>query len=136
MTETSDGERSSRWTPQQLESIGASTELVISVRDEHGRFRRPTPIWVVCVGEGVYVRTWYRRSDGWFGHAVQSHRARIQVAGVDAEVAVVDISETHPERRADIDETYRTKYARYGRSTVEQMVSDSAASTTLELQVL
>jgi hypothetical protein len=88
------------------------------------------------VGKGVYVRTWYRRSNGWFGGALRSNRARIQVAGVDVEVAVDDISETHHGQRADIDEAYRTKYPRYGRSTVEQMVSDSAASTTLELRLL
>jgi hypothetical protein len=136
MTATSDGERSATWTPQQLESIGASKELVISVRDGGGKFRQPTPIWVVCAGEGVFVRTWHRRSNGWFGHAVQSRRARIQVAGVDAEVVVDDISATRPDQRADIDEAYRKKYASYGRSTVEQMVSDSAASTTLELRLL
>jgi hypothetical protein len=124
------------WTPQQLERIAASDELSIAVMGTDGDLRRPVPIWVVRVGEDVYVRTWYRRSNGWFGHLVDSQRARIQVADVEADVAVDDIGDTQSALRADIDAAYRTKYAHYGRASVDQMVSDSAASTTLKLRVV
>jgi hypothetical protein len=35
--------------------------------------------------------------------------------------------------RASIDAVYRAKYGRYGETTVERMVADDAAATTLRL---
>jgi hypothetical protein len=57
----------SAWSPEQLQKIAASDELDIAVRRADGSLRRWTTIWVVRVDENVYVRTWYRRTDGWFG---------------------------------------------------------------------
>lgn len=64
------------WSPEELNSICSAVELHIAIRRSDGRLRRWTPIWVVCVDEQVYVRTWYRRETGWFGHALLSRRAR------------------------------------------------------------
>jgi hypothetical protein len=94
---------------------------------------RWVPIWVVCVGRDVFVRTWYRRPSGWFGQVQRSHRARIRVSDVDVAVAVTDVGEGSAELRLGIDNAYRAKYGHYGHDTVEQMVSDAAAATTLRL---
>ena len=69
------------------------------------------PIWVVCVDDQVYVRTWYRRDSGWYGRVVDSRRARIRVPGLDAAVAVEDVGDTV---RADVDAASRAEYGRYG----------------------
>lgn len=45
------------WSPEQLERIGSADELRISAKRADGTLRRWVPIWVVCVGEHVYVRT-------------------------------------------------------------------------------
>ena len=45
------------WSPDELERIGSATELEIAVRRADGTGRRWVPIWAVCVGERVYVRT-------------------------------------------------------------------------------
>jgi hypothetical protein len=66
-----------KWSPEELNSIGSAAELHIAIRRPDGRLGRWTPIWVVCVDEQVYVRTWYRRETGWYGHALLSRRARI-----------------------------------------------------------
>jgi hypothetical protein len=116
-----------------LRRLGESDELEIAVRRDDGSLRRWVPIWVVCAGEDVFVRTWYRRADGWFGHVLHSQRARIRVPDVCADVTVTDVGEGSADLRAGVDNAYRTKYARFGASTIEQMVSDSAAATTLRL---
>jgi hypothetical protein len=125
---------SSSWTPHDLQRVNASDELVIAVRRADGTLRSGVPIWVVCVDQHVYVRTWYRRPNGWFGHALRSRRAHIQVSDLRADVTIADLGEGTTELRGAIDNAYRTKYASNGSSTIVQMVSDTAAATTLRLE--
>ena len=121
------------WTPDDIERIGSADELQIAVRRADGTLRRWLSIWVVCVGDRVYVRTWYRRDTGWFGHVLQSHRACVRVPGLQADVVVTDVADGPDQRRAEIDAAYRAKYGRYGTSTVDNMVAPAAAATTLLL---
>jgi hypothetical protein len=122
---------SSTWTPEQLQRIDGSHELEIASKRPDGTLRGWLPIWVVCTGGEVYVRTWYRRTTGWFGHVVKSQHARVRVPGVEADVVVQDIGDS--ELRPAIDEAYRAKYGSYGGGSVGQMTTDSAAATTLRL---
>lgn len=121
------------WSPDELERINTAEELRIATERADGTLRRDVPVWVVSADGQVYVRTWYRRSDGWFGHAVDSRRARIRIAGLEADVAVEDIGADKSDLRASVDAAYRAKYGRYGETTVDRMVSDDAAAATLRL---
>ena len=119
-----------RWSPEELTSIGSAVELHIAVRRPDGRLRRWTPIWVVRVDQQVYVRTWYRRETGWFGHALLSRRARIRVPGLAADVTVEDLGQAEVDLQARVDAAYRTKYGHHGS---ESMVTAAATATTLRL---
>jgi len=121
------------WSPDELERIDRAEELKIATERADGTLRRDVPIWVVSADGQVYVRTWYRRRDGWFGHAVGSRRARVRIPGLEADVTVEDIGNDESNLRAGIDAAYRAKYGRYGETTVDRMVSDDAAATTLRL---
>ena len=70
------------WTVDDIARIGSADELRIAVQSPDGTLRNWVPIWVVSVGEQVYVRTWYRRDNGWFGQVVDTARARIRVPGL------------------------------------------------------
>ena len=76
------------WSPDELRLMNAAGELRIAVKRSDGSLRQWVPIWVVCAGGQVYVRTWYRRDTGWFGHALRSRRARIRVPGLEADVTI------------------------------------------------
>lgn len=121
------------WSTEDLEQIGRAEELEIATKRADGTLRRWVPIWVVCVGDQVYVRTWYRRDNGWFGHALGSRRARIRVPGLEVDVVVEDVGEDKTERRANVDAAYHAKYARHGGPSVDGMTTDTAAATTLRL---
>ena len=121
------------WTPDELERIGGAEELEIAVRRADGTLRRWVPIWVVCVGGQVYVRTWHRRVNGWFGHVVASGQTHIRVRGLESEVAVEDVGEGGAALRSGVDGAYRVKYERYGGPTVDRMVTEDAAASTLRL---
>ena len=119
------------WTPDELQRIGGAPELEIASRRADGVLRRWVPIWVVSTGGQVYVRTWYRRETGWFGQVLASHRARIRVPCLEADVAVEDVGAGTPGLRAGIDDAYCAKYGRFGGT--ERMVADEAAAATLRL---
>ena len=50
------------WTTDELDSIGDADELHLAPRRKDGTPRRTVPIWVVRVGDELYVRSW--RGDG------------------------------------------------------------------------
>jgi hypothetical protein len=121
------------WTPAQLHQIDGSRELEIAGKRPDGTLRQWLPIWVVRVGDHVYVRTWYRRTTGWFGHVVKTREARVRVPHLETEVVVEDIGDGDAELRSAVDEAYQAKYAPNGGGSVGQMITDSAAATTLRL---
>jgi hypothetical protein len=119
------------WSLAELQKINAARELEIASRRADGTLRQWVPIWVVSTGGLVFVRTWYRRDTGWFGHVLASRRARIRVPGLEADVAVEDVGKGIRELRAGVDAAYQTKYGRGGGT--ERMVSAEAAAATLRL---
>ena len=119
-----------RWTAEQLSALGASTELEIAVQRDDGTLRAWTPIWVVCAGDDVFVRSWHRRDTGWFGHAVTARRARVRVAGLEADVVIDDVGGASDGLTSSIDAAYRPKYGDGGAGS---MVTPAAAATTLRL---
>jgi hypothetical protein len=124
---------SAAWSPEQLKRIEHAEELEIAVKRPDGTTRRPVPVWVVCAGDQVYVRTWHRRNGGWFGHVLESRQARIHVADLEADVTVEDVGADKPELRVGVDAAYRAKYGHYGAGSVDRMVTDDAAAATLRL---
>jgi hypothetical protein len=118
------------WTREQLNLIGSATELEIAVYRADGTRRSWTPIWVVCAEGDVFVRTWYRRSTGWFGVILRTERARVRVPGVEVDVRAQDVGVEPSTLRKAIDDAYRSKY---GGTSTDRMVADEAAATTLRL---
>ena len=122
------------WTDEQLTRIDAAEELEIAVRNPDGTLRRWVPIWAVRHDENVYVRTWHRRRTGWYGNVLGTERARVRVPGTEGDVTVHDVGPARDAAlRAAVDDAYRVKYQRYGRSTINRMTSDDAAESTLRL---
>jgi hypothetical protein len=120
------------WTPDQLDAIEVTRELEITGARRDGTLRRWVPISVVRVAEKVYVRTWYRREGGWFGHAAGTGRARVRVPGFEADVVVEDVGAGDAALRACIEQAYRKKYGSSDGS-VGQMTGEDAAASTLRL---
>jgi hypothetical protein len=47
-----------------------------------GTLRKPRTIWVVRVGDDLYVRSMYGRAGGWFPATQVRHHGHIQAGGV------------------------------------------------------
>ncbi len=118
------------WTNDELTRIGEAQELQIAPARRDGSLRNPVTIWVVRVGDDLYVRSWRGRGGAWYRAAQASHEGRIGAGGVEKDVTFVE--ETDPGINDEIDAAYRTKYRRSS-SYVPPMLSPEARETTLRL---
>lgn len=120
------------WTNDELNKVGQSEELEIaSIRDD-GRLRKSTTIWVVRVGDDLYVRSVNGRSSAWFSGTQVRHEGHIQAGGIDKDVTFED-ADTASNVHNQIDDAYRAKYKRYAASIVNSTLSQKAQSATIKL---
>jgi hypothetical protein len=117
------------WDPSELDTIDATEELQIAPARRDGTLRPATPIWVVRVGDDLYVRSWRGPDGAWFRAARANRRGHISVGGVERDVAFVDVE---GEANDAVDHAYRKKYGRY-ESYVTPMIAPQARGTTLKL---
>ena len=92
---------------------------------------RAVTIWVVRVGDDLYVRSWKGDGGAWFRATRARHAGHITAAGVGKDVAFVDA--TDDDINDQIDAAYRTKYRRHGGRYVDPMVAPAARATTIRL---
>jgi len=119
------------WTSDELNKIGTAEELQITSLRRDGTLRKPVTIWVVRLGNELYIRSVYGRTSAWFRGVQTRHEGRIQAGGVDKDVAFVE--EADPAISDQIDGAYRTKYRRYAASIISSIVSPEARSATIKL---
>jgi len=117
------------WKPDELTAIAAASELEITSRRSDGTLRKPVTIWVIRVGEDLYVRS-VRGSEGsWYRASRQHNQGRIAAGGVERDVDFVAANHDLDE---EIDAAYREKYG-YSSSAVEHITSPEARQTTIRL---
>jgi hypothetical protein len=119
------------WTSDEIDQIGTSEELKIAPLRRDGTLRKPVTIWVVCVGDDLYVRSYKGRGGSWFRGTQARHEGHIQAGGVDKDVTFVE--ETDPAINDQIDAAYQAKYRRYGARYVDPMVVPKARAATIKL---
>lgn len=121
----------SEWTAEQLDKIGAADELEIAALRPDGSLRPYTTIWVVRVGNDLYVRSYRGRGGAWFRSVLRRPEGRIRAAAVERDVTFTEVGE---EGREAIDQVYREKYtSRYASTYVDPMLTADAAAATLRL---
>ncbi len=119
------------WTSDEINRIGRAEELQLASLRSDGTLRKPVTIWVVRIGDDLYVRSVYGRGSAWFRGTQVRHEGHIRAVGIDKDVTFVE--EGDPEVNAQIDAAYRAKYRRYAASIVETTVTPEARSTTIRL---
>lgn len=120
----------SAWTVDELNKIGSAEELEIAPRRRDGTLPKPVTIWVVRVGDELYVRSYRGPGSGWFRGVQVRHAGRIQAGGVEQDVAFV--AEADPAINDQIDAAYRAKYGRYPQY-VAPMLTPAVRATTIKL---
>ncbi len=118
------------WTIDELNKIGTAEELQIASLRRDGTLRKPVTIWVVRLGDDLYVRSVNGRTSAWFRGTRTRHEGRIQAGGINKDVTFVDAD---PGINDQIDAAYRTKYRRYAASIIGTIVSPEARAATIKL---
>ncbi|MBK9124870.1 MAG: DUF2255 family protein [Chloroflexi bacterium] len=118
------------WTSEERNRIAEAEELDIASLRDDGTLTRRVTIWVVQVGDDLYVRSYRGSSGGWYRAAKVHHAGRVWAGGVEKDVTFVD--ETDTGINDQIDALYRTKYRRYPQY-VEPMLTPEVRATTIKL---
>ncbi len=120
------------WTRNDLERIGAAVHLQLASFKEDGTLRKPITIWVVRVGDDLYVRAYRGREGAWFRHIQRRPEGHISAGRVTKNVTFVDASSDEALNH-EIDGAYQSKYQRYSATYVAPMIAPKARATTLKL---
>ena len=118
------------WTSEELNKIGTAEELRIASLQSDGTLRQPVTIWVVRIGDDLYVRSVNGRTSAWFSGVQARHEGHIQAGGVEKDVTFLE--EAGLEINKQIDAAYHAKYRRYP-SSVDHINSPEARLATIRL---
>ena len=119
------------WTSDELNRIGRAEELQIASLRRDGTLRNLVTIWVVRVGDELYVRSVNGRTSGWFRGVQTRHEGHIRAGGVEKDVAFVEESDSDINDK--IDTVYATKYRRYAASIISHINGSDARAATIKL---
>ena len=84
------GELMTTWTNDELNKIEKAEELQIASLRRDGTLRKPVIIWVVRVGDDLYVRSVNGRGSAWFRGTQTRWEGHIRAGGVDKDVTFVE----------------------------------------------
>src|SRR5262245_40867154 len=101
-----------RWTSDELRRIAAAEKLELTSLRRDGTPGNPVTIWVVRVGDDLYVRSWKGRTGAWFRATQVRHEGHIEAGGVGEDVDFAD--EPDGSLNDQVDAAYRIKYRRHG----------------------
>ncbi|WP_327394074.1 DUF2255 family protein [Streptomyces phaeochromogenes] len=121
----------SAWTSQELASIEHAEELEIASLRRSGELGSRRTVWVVRVGDGIYVRSVNGPGSDWYRGTRARQEGRIQAGGVGKDVTIIDAGD---EVNDAVDTAYRTKYGHYAAYIVKAITSPEASSTTMRLE--
>lgn len=119
------------WTNSELDKIGAADELEIASQRQDGALRKSRTIWVVRVGNDLYVRSVNGRGSDWFRGVLTRHAGRIQAGGVTKDVTFEEIND--PALQEQISAAYNKKYGHYAREYVDPCLAPPALAATIRL---
>ena len=119
----------SAWSNDELARIGEAGEMDIATRRADGTLRKPRIIWVVRVGDGLYVRSVNGPDAAWYRGTRTRMEGHVEAGGLDRDVAFLDADHGLDDA---VDGPYRAKY-RGSPSAVSHITSEQARLTTLEL---
>lgn len=119
------------WTSKELKKIAAADELEIAPLRRDGTLRNPVTIWIVRLGDDLYVRSYKGRGGSWFRAALVCHEGRIRAGGIEKDVTFMEENDRGIDDQ--IDAAYRTKYRSYGARFVNPMLGSEARAATIKL---
>lgn len=120
------------WKKNEIEELEKTDELRIAPEKADGTLQKPVIIWVVRVGDEVFVRSYKGRGSVWFGNALRTGRGEILTGKMRNRVLLQEVGPDEPVQ-SEIDPAFASKYGRYGRSYVESITGPVSKSATIRI---
>ena len=119
------------WPSDELNKIGTAEELEIASLQADGTLGKSTTIWMVRVGDDLYVRPVNGRTGAWFRGTQVRHEGHIEAGGIDKDVTFVDVN-ADDALHNQIDAAYHEKY-RHQAQYVPPVLTPKARAATLKI---
>ncbi len=119
------------WTSDELNRVGQAEELDISSVQADGVIGKATTIWVVRVGDDLYVRPVNGRSGAWFLGTQMRHEGHIEADGISKDVVFVEVDPANA-INDEIDAAYWEKYPQHS-EYVPPVLTPKARAATIRL---
>ncbi len=116
------------WTAQDLATFGDPDEVTLATMRKDGTLRKPVIVWIVRVGDDLYVRSVNGRDSDWFRGMKSRHEGVIHAGRAEKEISFEEVDGPHEE----IDAAYWDKYRRYP-GIVPSIVNPEAQAATIRL---
>lgn len=118
------------WTTDELDRVGRSEEIELASGCGDGTSSGFVTMWVVRVGDDLYVRSAGGPNRPWYQRAVATGGGLLRVGGVER---AVTFSRPAAGVQEAIDLAYHTKYDHYGPRIVGSVVGPGAHDVTISL---
>lgn len=118
------------WTSAELDKFGKAEEMELESMRGDGTMRDPVTIWVVRLGDELYVRSVRGPTAGWFRGTQVRHEGRIRAGGAARDVTFANAD---PGLNDRVDAAYRAKYRSYAANIINSVLTPTARSTTMTL---
>jgi hypothetical protein len=118
------------WSPDELETLATNDEIRLSSERADGSLRKPVRMWMVRLGDDVFVRSVKGPDGPWFRGLRTTDRARIRSGELERDVTAEDADHDLDDA---VDEAYREKYRRYPDAPVRSVLTEQARASTTRL---
>jgi hypothetical protein len=122
------------WSQDDLDRLGGAGEVKVSSVRRDGSLSRARTVWIVRVGDRLYLRSVNGPDAAWYRLTRTLHQGRIQARGVARDVTWIDVNATE---QPDVDPAVDAEYARkYQGSTaaIAHINSPLARTTTMRVE--
>jgi hypothetical protein len=124
----------SAWSQDDLDRLGGAGEVEVSSVRRDGSLSRTRTVWIVRVGDQLYLRSVNGPDAAWYHLTRAFHQGRIQARGVARDVTWIDVDAAG---QPDVDPAVDAEYARkYQGSTaaIARITSPPARATTMRVE--
>jgi len=121
------------WSEDDLDLFGGAGEVEVSSVRRDGSWSRSRIVWIVRVGDQLYLRSVNGPEAAWYRSTRSRHQGRLEARGKLCDVTWVDIDAAeHPDIDPAIDAEYARKY-RGSTSAIAHINSEQARGTTMRV---
>ena len=122
------------WPQDDLGRLGGAGEVEVSSVRRDGSLSRARTVWIVRVGDQLYLRSVNGPDASWYRFTRTFHQGRIEAGGVARDVSWIDVNATeHPDVDPAVDAEYARKY-RGSTAAIAHINSPLARTTTMRVE--